>query len=186
MCSSEDITNSNTILWDHQRPRLDVINTCSLLFYFYFFPQHDSIIFVPAEISSWPSSKILFLLRLWSMIFPCSDFRHVVMTPAILLMCEYLMRCPIVSGRDSAIGSFLCSMLLSVCINLFAISSFSIVSTFYLWNFLITRFVEESWLVPHKHYFYHHMYVILNSKVLKPWQFIDLESAWIGGHGLLI
>ncbi|KAF3976550.1 hypothetical protein CMV_000278 [Castanea mollissima] len=48
------------------------------------------------EISSWPSSKTLFLLRLWSMIFPCFDFRHVVMTPAILLMCEYLMRCPIV------------------------------------------------------------------------------------------
>ncbi|GMY20175.1 nucleolar protein 14 [Fagus crenata] len=66
------------------------------------------------EISSWPSSKTLFLLRLWSMIFPCSDFRHVVMTPAILLMCEYLMRCPIMSGRDIAIGSFLCSMLLSV------------------------------------------------------------------------
>uniref|UniRef100_A0A2N9HSV5 Nucleolar protein 14 n=1 Tax=Fagus sylvatica TaxID=28930 RepID=A0A2N9HSV5_FAGSY len=66
------------------------------------------------EISSWPSSKMLFLLRLWSMIFPCSDFRHVVMTPAILLMCEYLMRCPIMSGRDIAIGSFLCSMLLSL------------------------------------------------------------------------
>ncbi|KAL4651002.1 hypothetical protein ACB092_01G127300 [Castanea dentata] len=48
------------------------------------------------EISSWPFSKTLFLLRLWSMMFPCSDFRHVVMTPAILLMCEYLMRCPIV------------------------------------------------------------------------------------------
>ena len=94
---------------------------------FFIFPQHDLIIFVPAEISSWPSSKTLFLLRLWSMIFPCSDFRHVVILPAILLMCEYLMRCPIVSGRDSAIGSFLCSMLLSVCINLFAISSFSIV-----------------------------------------------------------
>ena len=98
----------------------------------FFFPQHDLIIFVPAEISSWPSSKTLFLLRLWSMIFPCSDFRHVVILPAILLTCEYLMRCPIVSGRDSAIGSFLCSMLLSVCINLFAISSFSIVSAFYL------------------------------------------------------
>ncbi|KAL1811818.1 hypothetical protein ACET3Z_021883 [Daucus carota] len=63
---------------------------------------------------SWPSLKTLSLLRLWSMIFPCSDFRHVVMTPAILLMCEYLMRCPIVSGRDMAIGSFLCSMVLSV------------------------------------------------------------------------
>ncbi|KAL3636188.1 hypothetical protein CASFOL_020735 [Castilleja foliolosa] len=64
--------------------------------------------------SCWPSLKTLFLLRLWSMIFPCSDFRHAVMTPAILLMSEYLMKCPIVSGRDIAIGSFLCSMVLSV------------------------------------------------------------------------
>lgn len=67
-----------------------------------------------AEKSCWPSMKTLFLLRLWSMIFPCSDFRHVVMTPAILLMCEYLTRCPIISGRDVAVGSFLCSMVLSV------------------------------------------------------------------------
>ncbi|KAL0408763.1 UNVERIFIED_CONTAM: Nucleolar protein 14 [Sesamum radiatum] len=64
--------------------------------------------------SCWPSLKTLFLLRLWSIIFPCSDFRHAVMTPAILLMSEYLMRCPITSGRDIAIGSFLCSMVLSV------------------------------------------------------------------------
>lgn len=64
--------------------------------------------------SCWPPLKILFLLRLWSMIFPCSDFRHVVMTPAMLLMCEYLMRCPILTGRDVAVGSFLCSMVLSV------------------------------------------------------------------------
>ncbi|KAL8142980.1 hypothetical protein V2J09_016012 [Rumex salicifolius] len=67
------------------------------------------------EKSCWPSLKTLMLLRLWSMTYPCSDFRHTVMTPAILLMCEYLMRCPILSGRDVAIGSFLCSMLLSVC-----------------------------------------------------------------------
>ncbi|ONK64384.1 uncharacterized protein A4U43_C07F25240 [Asparagus officinalis] len=66
------------------------------------------------EKSSWPSLRTLLLLRLWSLIFPCSDFRHVVMTPAILLMCEYLMRCPIISGRDVAVGSFLCSMALSV------------------------------------------------------------------------
>ncbi|XP_010257952.1 PREDICTED: nucleolar protein 14 [Nelumbo nucifera] len=66
------------------------------------------------EKSCWPSLKTLLLLRLWSMIFPCSDFRHVVMTPAILLMCDYLMRCPILCGRDIAVGSFLCSMVLSV------------------------------------------------------------------------
>ncbi|XP_027096915.1 uncharacterized protein [Coffea arabica] len=64
--------------------------------------------------SCWPSLKTIFLLRLWSMVFPCSDFRHVVMTPAILLMCEYLMRCQVVSGRDIVVGSFLCSMVLSV------------------------------------------------------------------------
>ncbi|GMH26188.1 hypothetical protein Nepgr_028031 [Nepenthes gracilis] len=67
-----------------------------------------------SENSSWPTLKTLFLLRLWSMIFPCSDFRHPVMTPAVLLMCEYLMRCPILCGRDMAVGSFLCSMVLLV------------------------------------------------------------------------
>ncbi|GAB4829018.1 hypothetical protein Ancab_018675 [Ancistrocladus abbreviatus] len=66
------------------------------------------------EKSSWPSIKTLFLLRLWSLIFPGSDFRHAVMTPAILLMCEYLLRCPILGGRDVAVGSFLCSMVLLV------------------------------------------------------------------------
>ncbi|KAF0921731.1 hypothetical protein E2562_017001 [Oryza meyeriana var. granulata] len=66
---------------------------------------------VPGK-SCWPSLKTLLLLRLWSLIFPCSDFRHVVATPMLLLMCEYLMRCPIQSGRDVAVGSFLCSMVL--------------------------------------------------------------------------
>lgn len=64
--------------------------------------------------SSWPSLKTLNLFRLWSQTFSCSDFRHVVMTPVILMTCEYLMHCPITSGRDIAVGSFLCSMLLSV------------------------------------------------------------------------
>ncbi|EER91262.1 hypothetical protein BDA96_01G181900 [Sorghum bicolor] len=68
---------------------------------------------VPGK-SSWPNLKTLLLLRLWSLIFPCSDFRHVVATPLLLLMCEYLMRCPIQSGRDVAVGSFLCSMVLVV------------------------------------------------------------------------
>ncbi|CAM0946596.1 unnamed protein product [Alopecurus aequalis] len=67
---------------------------------------------VPGK-SSWPSLKTLLLLRLWSLTFPCSDFRHAVATPMLLLMCEYLMRCPIQSGRDVAVGSFLCSMVLA-------------------------------------------------------------------------
>lgn len=76
--------------------------------------------------SCWPSLKTLVLLRLWSIIFPCSDFRHAVMTPAILMMSEYLMRCPIVSGRDMAVGSFLCSMVLSVSIFCYTFSSLSL------------------------------------------------------------
>ncbi|GAB2280166.1 hypothetical protein Dimus_014803 [Dionaea muscipula] len=64
--------------------------------------------------SCWPSLKTLILLRLWTMIFPCSDFRHAVLTPAVLLMCEYLMRCPILCGRDVAVGLLLCSMVLVV------------------------------------------------------------------------
>jgi nucleolar protein 14 len=62
----------------------------------------------------WPSTRTLLLLRLWSLIFPPSDFRHAVMTPAMLLMSEYLLRCPVTSARDVAIGSFICSLLLSV------------------------------------------------------------------------
>ncbi|RAL38320.1 hypothetical protein DM860_002298 [Cuscuta australis] len=64
--------------------------------------------------SGWPSTKTLFLLRLWSLIFPSSDFRHVVMTPAMLLICEYLARCPITCGQDIVVGSFLCSLVLSI------------------------------------------------------------------------
>ncbi|KAI3985255.1 hypothetical protein MKX01_039500 [Papaver californicum] len=64
--------------------------------------------------SYWPSLKTLCLLRLWSITFPCSDFRHAVMTPAMLLICEYLVRCPITSCRDIAMGSFLCSMVLLI------------------------------------------------------------------------
>eukprot|EP00249_Psilotum_nudum_P014714 c24961_g1_i1 orf=114-2843(+) len=63
--------------------------------------------------SCWPPVRVLLLLRLWSMIFPPSDFRHVVMTPSMLLMSEYLMRCPVNSGRDIAVGIFLCALLLA-------------------------------------------------------------------------
>ncbi|KAG0589628.1 hypothetical protein KC19_1G034800 [Ceratodon purpureus] len=66
------------------------------------------------DISCWPSNRTLLLFRLWSMIFPPSDFRHAVMTPAMLLMSEYLLRCPVKSGHDVAVGTFICSLLLSV------------------------------------------------------------------------
>ncbi|XP_070666892.1 uncharacterized protein [Malus domestica] len=43
-----------------------------------------------------------------------TEFSETVKNPATLLMCEYLARSPIMSGRDTAVGSFLCSMLLSI------------------------------------------------------------------------
>ncbi|CAM6128736.1 unnamed protein product [Calypogeia fissa] len=68
----------------------------------------------PDGSSCWPTLRTLLLLRFWSLIFPPSDFRHPVMTPSILLMAEYLMRCPVTSPRDIVAGSFLCNLLYSV------------------------------------------------------------------------
>ncbi|KAL5728623.1 hypothetical protein ACHQM5_001688 [Ranunculus cassubicifolius] len=113
------------------------------------------------EKSSWPSMKTLFLLRLWSMIFPCSDFRHVVMTPAILLMCEYLMRCPITSGRDIAIGSFLCSIVLSVTRQS---QKFCPEAIIYLRTLLISALTTETSLLEHSQFHY-----LPEHKMLKPW-----------------
>ncbi|KAE9449657.1 hypothetical protein C3L33_18443, partial [Rhododendron williamsianum] len=47
---------------------------------------------------------------LWTRTQFCEDVKN----PAVLLMCEYLMRCPIMSGQDIALGSFLYSMVHSV------------------------------------------------------------------------
>ncbi|MCO5548652.1 hypothetical protein L7F22_002111 [Adiantum nelumboides] len=62
----------------------------------------------------WPSYKSLALFRLWTLTFPPSDFRHVVLTPCTLLMAEYLTRSPVKSARDLTVGIFLCGLLLSI------------------------------------------------------------------------
>ncbi|KAK1268297.1 hypothetical protein QJS04_geneDACA005298 [Acorus gramineus] len=113
-----------------------------------------------SEISSWPSVKTLLLLKLWSMIFPCSDFRHVVMTPATLLMCEYLMRCPIMTGQDVAVGSFLCSMMLLITKH--SRKFYPEVMTF-LWTLLISATERET--VLHQQ----HQVDNLMELKLKPW-----------------
>ncbi|XXG55503.1 hypothetical protein AAC387_Pa03g3161 [Persea americana] len=114
-----------------------------------------------SEKSSWPSLKTLFLFRLWSMIFPCSDFRHVVMTPAILLMCEYLMRCPIISGRDIAVGSFLCNMVLSVTMQS---RKFCPEALIFLQTLLMSVSETESVLHENSQWYY-----FTEIKILKPW-----------------
>ncbi|KAF2308658.1 hypothetical protein GH714_011888 [Hevea brasiliensis] len=116
-----------------------------------------------SENGCWPSMKTLCLLRLWSMIFPCSDLRHVVMTPA-LLMCEYLMRCPIMSGRDIAVGSFLCSMVLSV---VKQSKKFCPEAIMFLQSLLMTA-IERKQASYHESQFYH----LVELKALGPVLFI--------------
>lgn len=62
----------------------------------------------------WPSRKSLALFRLWTLTFPPTDFRHVVLTPCTLLMVEYLIRSPVKSSCDLTTGTFICGLLLSV------------------------------------------------------------------------
>ena len=52
----------------------------------------------------WPPSRTLSLLRLFALIFPASDFRHAVLTPAALLLGQYLAHCEVRSVRDAAVG----------------------------------------------------------------------------------
>ncbi|CAG8476649.1 6796_t:CDS:10 [Acaulospora morrowiae] len=47
-----------------------------------------------------PTISELVLLRILSLVFPTSDFHHAVVTPATLLMGQYLAQCPLLFGRD--------------------------------------------------------------------------------------
>ncbi|KAI8492824.1 nucleolar complex protein 14 [Branchiostoma belcheri] len=53
----------------------------------------------------YPAVDTLLLLKLVSVIFPTSDFRHSVVTPAMLFMAQILTKCPVTSGRDVACAS---------------------------------------------------------------------------------
>ncbi|XP_041369005.1 nucleolar protein 14-like [Gigantopelta aegis] len=54
----------------------------------------------------------LLYLKLVSVLFPTSDFRHPVTTPAMLLIGQLLAQCPVKTERDVASGLFLCSLCL--------------------------------------------------------------------------
>eukprot|EP00899_Mesostigma_viride_P003652 jgi/Mesvir1/13288/Mv08670-RA.1 len=60
----------------------------------------------------WPTARQLLLLKLWARIFPVTDARHPVLTPATLLLGQCLADSPLVCGRDLASALFLCSLLL--------------------------------------------------------------------------
>nr|CAB3498511.1 unnamed protein product [Digitaria exilis] len=64
---------------------------------------------VPGK-SSWPNLKTILLLRLWSLTFPCSDFRHVVATPMLLLIDCKLSLVLVYRDCDDVSGKGCCSL----------------------------------------------------------------------------
>jgi nucleolar protein 14 len=60
--------------------------------------------------STWPSPGALLLLRLLPRIFPATDFRHPVVTPALLYIGQALSQCPILTPTDVERGLFVAAL----------------------------------------------------------------------------
>ena len=56
--------------------------------------------------SAWPNQGQLLLLKLWATVFPASDKRHSVLTPAMLLIGSHLALCPLTDCLDIKAGQF--------------------------------------------------------------------------------
>ncbi|KAF0446050.1 Nop14-like protein [Gigaspora margarita] len=61
--------------------------------------------------SMFPTISEFILLRILSQVFPTSDFHHPVVTPAQLLMAQYLAQCPLSNGLDLVSGLLLCNLM---------------------------------------------------------------------------
>lgn len=64
------------------------------------------------DAKTWPGLPELVFLRILGTLWPTSDMRHVVVSPARLLMGSYLGLCKIRSFVDAASGLFLCTLFL--------------------------------------------------------------------------
>jgi len=62
--------------------------------------------------STWPSPGALLLLRLLPHIFPVTDFRHPIVTPALLYMGQALSQCPVVTPTDVERGLFVAALVI--------------------------------------------------------------------------
>ncbi len=62
--------------------------------------------------AAWPAPRALLLLKLWASVFPASDRRHPVLTPAGLLACGCLALCPLARPHQVPLGLFLASLAL--------------------------------------------------------------------------
>ena len=61
-----------------------------------------------------PKVTELVLFKLLGKIFPTSDFHHIIVTPTLLLIGQYLNQCRIINGKDLVSGLFLCNLLYEV------------------------------------------------------------------------
>jgi nucleolar protein 14 len=60
--------------------------------------------------TAWPAPKTLLLLKLLTTVYPASDKKHPVLTPASLFVCSALALCPLARPRDVASGLFLATV----------------------------------------------------------------------------
>jgi nucleolar protein 14 len=64
------------------------------------------------EFSAWPSTGMLLLMRALPHIFPSTDKRHAVVTPAIILLGQILVQTPVRTQYDVVIGLFISGLML--------------------------------------------------------------------------
>ncbi|KAK2584541.1 hypothetical protein KPH14_006910 [Odynerus spinipes] len=60
----------------------------------------------------YPNIDTLMIFKLVSLLFPTSDFRHVIVTPCVVFMSQILLRCRIKNRKDIARGLFICTLIL--------------------------------------------------------------------------
>jgi len=60
--------------------------------------------------TAWPAPKTMLLLKLLTTVYPVSDKKHPVLTPASLFVCSALALCPLARPRDVASGLFLATV----------------------------------------------------------------------------
>jgi len=62
--------------------------------------------------AAFPGLDVLVYLKITGMLFPASDFRHPVVTPALVCMSQLLTKCPVLSLQDVVKGLFVCCVFL--------------------------------------------------------------------------
>uniref|UniRef100_A0A452TMA2 NOP14 nucleolar protein n=1 Tax=Ursus maritimus TaxID=29073 RepID=A0A452TMA2_URSMA len=62
--------------------------------------------------AAFPGLDVLIYLKIAGLLFPASDLRHPVVTPALVCMSQLLTGCPVLSLQDVVKGLFVCSVFL--------------------------------------------------------------------------